>query len=240
MRGELTRTPGRWARPIGWFLAHVVWRTEVIGRENLPIEGPVVIAANHTGLMDGPLVFAVAQRPVHMLVKASMFRGPMKPLLLGAGQIPVNGQEPRAALTAAMWLLQSNSVVGLFPEGSRGRGDLTHTRAGAAWLALNADARVVPVAVLGTRRTGQRIGAIPGFRRRIVIEFGPPISVARAPGTSGKQALEAANARIRHAILNLLTAAVSRTGMALPDDVPGTAFRRGGRGHDTNPGMIDL
>ncbi|MEK8229083.1 hypothetical protein NKG05_28715 [Oerskovia sp. M15] len=47
------------------------------------------------------------------------------------------------------------------PEGNRGRGDATSSRAGAAWLALNARAPVVPVAVLGTRRTGDRLGHIP-------------------------------------------------------------------------------
>lgn len=220
LRTQSVRTPSWWARPVGWLLAHVLWNTQVLGRDNLPATGPVVLAANHTGFADGPLVFAVAGRPVHMLVKASMFRWPLGAVLRRSGQIPVDPSESRAALVAALGVLRCDGVVGLFPEGRRGRGDLSQTRAGAAWLALNAHAPVVPVAVLGTRRTGERVGSVPGPRRRLVVEFGAPVRVVRRPGVSGKQALEDANDEIRRAIQMLLLDAVQRTGIELPEDDP--------------------
>lgn len=212
--------PSWWAAPIGWFLAHILWRTQVIGRHNLPATGPVVIAANHTGFVDGPVVFGTARRPVHMLVKTSMFRWPLGPILRRAGQIPVDPAVSRSALVAAMQVLRRGEVVGLFPEGRRGRGDLSETRAGVAWLALNAQAQVVPVAVLGTRRTGERISVIPRPRRRLVVAFGDPLTVARAPGVSGRQALKDANKLIRGAIIDTLRDAVTQTGIELPTDDP--------------------
>lgn len=215
--------PSWWARPIGWFLAHVVWRTSVAGRENVPVAGPVILVANHTGFVDGPLVFGVAPRAVHLLVKASMFRGVLGPILRRSGQIPVDSNTSRAALSAALEVLRRGDVVGLFPEGRRGRGDVAQLRAGAAWLAVTSGATVVPVAVLGTRRTGQRLGAIPGARRRLAVEFGSPLSLARPAGMTGRAALADANERIRVAISDVVATAVGRTGIALPADDPGAA-----------------
>ena len=81
-------------------------------------------------------------------------------------------------------------------------------------------ARVVPVAVLGTRRTGEGVNRIPGMRRRLVVRFGEPFAVERVPGVSGKRALEDANERIRAALSELVVDTVARTGVALPTDDP--------------------
>src|SRR4029079_5726543 len=109
------------------------------------------------------------------------------------GQIAVEHDGGRSALNSALVVLKRGGVVGVFPEGSRGRGDAASARAGIAWLALNGAAPVVPVAMLGTRRTGESVGHVPGFRRRLVVEFGKPILLERAPGVSGRDALEDAN-----------------------------------------------
>ncbi|WP_454043790.1 lysophospholipid acyltransferase family protein [Cellulosimicrobium sp. Marseille-Q8652] len=209
-----------WSRWVGRFLARVVWATRVEGAENVPTEGPVVLAANHTGVVDGPLVLGVAPRPLHVLVKDEMFVGPVGTVLRAAGQIPVDREGGRRALSTALAVLRRGGAVGVFPEGNRGRGDATSARAGVAWLALNGQARVVPVAVLGTRRTGEGVNHVPGLRRRLVVRFGTPVVVERAPGTSGKQALEDANERIRHELSVLVADTVASSGIALPLDDP--------------------
>ncbi len=218
------RVPGPrgpvWSRWVGRFLARVVWNTDVVGAEHVPATGPVLLAANHTGFMDGPVVMGVAPRPVHMMVKASMFDGALGVILRAAGQIPVDQENPRAALTAAVAVLRRSGGVGIFPEGNRGRGDLAGARAGVAWLALASGAPVVPVAVLGTRRTGEKVSAIPGLRRRLVVQFGPPVVISRAPGTSGKAALEQGNEQVRQALVAVVADAVGRSGITLPVDDP--------------------
>lgn len=209
-----------WSRWVGRFLARVVWNTDVVGTEHVPATGPILLASNHTGLMDGPVVLGVAPRPVHMMVKESMFAGPLGVILRAAGQIPVDQDNPRAALSTAVAVLRREGGVGIFPEGNRGRGDVAGARAGVAWLALASGAPVVPVAVLGTRRTGEKVGKIPGLRRRLVVEFGPPVVITRAPGTSGKVALEQGNEQVREALRAVVAAAVGRSGIPLPLDDP--------------------
>ncbi|MEV7960979.1 lysophospholipid acyltransferase family protein [Oerskovia paurometabola] len=209
-----------WSRWVGRFLARVIWDTRVVGADRVPATGPVLLAANHTGLVDGPLVLGVAPRPLHVLVKEEMFVGPIGWILRAAGQIPVDRRGGRSALLTALAVLRRDGGVGVFPEGNRGRGDATSARAGVAWLALNGHAPVVPVAVLGTRRTGDGVNRVPGLRRHLYVEFGAPVVVDKADGVRGKAALDAANEQIRAALATLVTGAVDRSGIALPVDGP--------------------
>lgn len=210
----------RWSRWVGWFLARVVWGTRVTGRHHVPAEGPVLLAANHTGVVDGPLLLGVAPRGAHILVKEEMFVGPVGWVLRLAGQIPVDRDGGRTALSTALGVLRRGGVVGVFPEGSRGRGDASDARAGITWLALNGKAPVVPVAVLGTRRTGEGVNHLPGLRRRIVVAFGEPVVLERPAGVSGREATAAANVRLRDALALHVAATVTATGIGLPTDAP--------------------
>jgi len=201
-------------------LAYGVWDTQVTGLAHVPSGGPVLFAANHTSAIDGPILVGVTPRPAHLLVKAASFTGPAGVLLRAAGQIPVEQDGGRLALHSALDVLRRGGVVGVFPEGTRGRGAAASAQAGVAWLALNAPAPVVPVALLGTRRTGDGVARVPGLGRCMAVEFGLPLVLARAPGTSGRAALEAANEAIRVALAALVASAVARTGLTLPTDDP--------------------
>jgi len=209
--------PG-WARAIGVTLAHGVWNTRVVGAEHVPATGPVLFAANHTGVVDGPLLAGVTPRRVHILVKQEMFTGPFAGILRRSGQIPVDRSGGRAALATALQVLQRGDAVGVFPEGNRGRGDAASARAGVAWLAVHGQAPVVPVAVLGTRRTGESVGHVPGFRRRLHVEFGEPVHVERAEGVSRREATAAAAEAIRAALSALVADAAARARFTLPVD----------------------
>lgn len=213
----------RWSRWVGRFLARVVWNTRVAGAEHVPRTGPVLLAANHLGVVDGPLVHGVAPRGTHILVKEEMFRGPLGVVLRAAGQIPVDRTGGRPALAAALAVLRRGDAVGIFPEGNRGRGDASSARAGVAWLAVSSGAPVVPVAVLGTRRTGESVGHVPGLRRRLHVEFGPPVVLERPPGTSGRAAVAHATDLLRAALAAHVQEVSERTGLALPADGPDDA-----------------
>ncbi len=216
------RVPGPagpvWGRWVGVLLARVVWNTRVHGRSNVPASGPVLFAANHTGFLDGPILVGAAPRPTHVLVKEEMFAGPLGVVLRGSGQIPVDRSGGRSALLAAQGVLARGGAVGIFPEGNRGRGAATSARAGIAWLALHGGAPVVPVAVLGTRRTGESVEHIPGVRRRLVVEFGEPLVIEQQAGTSGRAAMAAATETVRVALSELVAGAAARHGIALPED----------------------
>ncbi len=217
----------RWSRWVGRFLGRVVWRTRVLGAERVPRTGPVLLASNHLGVVDGPLVHGVAPRATHILVKEEMFTGPLGLVLRAAGQIPVDRDGGRPALAAALAVLRRGDAVGIFPEGNRGRGDASSARAGVAWLAVTSGAPVVPVAVLGTRRTGESVGHVPGPRRRLVVEFGEPIVLVRRDGVSGRAAVAEAADVLRVALAEHVLAVSARTGVPLPADDP---VRRGAAG----------
>ncbi|MDD9207020.1 lysophospholipid acyltransferase family protein, partial [Georgenia sp. 10Sc9-8] len=143
-----------WSRRVGWLLDHGYWNTHVHGTEHVPATGPVIIASNHTGVVDGPLLHGAIPRGSHVIVKQEFFDSPIGFLMTWAGQIPVDRSSGRAALNVAQQLLEEDRVVGIFPEGTRGRGDASSVKAGVAWLAVRTGAPVVPAACLGTRRTG--------------------------------------------------------------------------------------
>lgn len=235
------RVPGAagpgWSRWVGRFLARVVWNTRVIGSDRVPRGGAVLLAANHIGIVDGPLVHGCAPRGTHILVKQEMFTGPVGLVLRVAGQIPVDRGNGRPALSTALAVLRRGGAVGIFPEGVRGRGDVSTARAGVAWLAVASGAPVIPVAVLGTRRSGESVGHLPGLRRRLVVEFGEPVSLTSGEQLSGRAAVARAHERLSVALADHVLAVSARTGVPLPEH--GEASGAGGAGGAAGDGVAD-
>lgn len=208
-------------RHLGRTLVRSLYAVETHGAERVPTAGPVILAANHTGYLDGAVVFGMAPRPAHFLVLASTFELGVGPLLHLTGQIPLEQDRgDRRALTSALGVLERGGVVGIFPEGGRGRGDLVKAEKGVAWLALQGQAPVVPVACLGTRATGELASSWPAFRSRLVVDFGESVSVTREDGIPGRVRLERAAEEIRAALADHVATASSRHGIELPTDVP--------------------
>ncbi|KGN38627.1 lysophospholipid acyltransferase family protein [Knoellia subterranea] len=217
--------PAAWraalGRHIGRTLVTSLYAARSHGVENVPLSGPVIFAANHTGYLDGAVVFGLAPRPAHFLVLASTFELGVGPLLHLTGQIPLQQDRgDRTALSSALGVLQRGGAVGIFPEGGRGRGDLEKAGKGVAWLALQGHAPVVPVACLGTRATGELASSWPRLRSRLVVDFGEPISVTRANGIPGRVRLERAAEEIRVALADHVARASAHHGIELPTDVP--------------------
>lgn len=206
---------------VGRSLFFLLYAARAAGHWNVPPDGPVVLAANHTGYLDGALVVSMAPRPSHFLVLARTFEGSVGHLLRWSGQIPIDqGRGDRTALGQALEVLGRDGVVGIFPEGGRGRGDLAAAGKGVAWLALQSGAPVVPTACLGTRRTGELAASWPRLRSRMVVDFGPPVELDLPAGLPGRARLELATEQIRVALVTHVHAAADRHGIPLPTDVP--------------------
>lgn len=214
---DIRRWGPKWSRRVGMILAFGVWNTKVIGGHNIPREGRVVVAANHTGIIDGPLLHGALPRGSHFIIKEEAFSGVIGFLMRGAGQIPVDRTSGRAALVTALALLNEDRLVGVFPEGTRGRGDVSDAKAGVAWLAVRSGAPVIPVAILGTRRKGDRRSYIPGFRRRLYVHVGEPFYPA-APELRGRAAIDNAMAQVQQQMSAHVEHAIKSTGIDLPDD----------------------
>ena len=221
-RAKNEKFPALWrpkfSRPAGWMFCRVVWPSKIIGRKLVPSSGPVLIVANHTGLIDGPVLHGAIPRPNHILIKQEMFKRFLGWYLPFVGQIPVDRTTPRAALGAGLGVLKAGGTVAIFPEGARGRGDGTDAKAGAAWLAVNGAAQIVPVAILGTRRSGESIGIIPRPGRRLTIEFGQPFTVVPQEGESRSKAVARAATEIQEGLVSHVDQAVAKHRIELPTD----------------------
>jgi 1-acyl-sn-glycerol-3-phosphate acyltransferase len=216
--GRLPGTHGvATARNLGRYLA-AIWDVRVSSAHLVPGSGAVILVANHTGALDGPLLAAVSPRPVHVLAKSQVFVPPWGSLLRSLGQVPVENRGPdRSALLVCRELLADRRVVGVFPEASRGRGDLRHSKHGAAYLAATSRAPIVPVAVLGSRRSGAALDSLPRPRTRIDVMFGEPFTVAADAEPHARAALARVGENIRQQLADHVEVACRRTGQRLPD-----------------------
>ncbi len=222
MPGDRLVLSPTWRPRIGQVIGHGLlrpaYRLSVQGAALVPPRGPVILVSNHTGFLDGPFVFTVSPRPVHFLVKQETFSGLFGVVLRGVGQIPVDRTVgDRAALGRARTVLGAGGVVGLFPEGTRGRGDVSEVHQGATWLALATGAPIVPVACLGTRYAGQGRNALPRPGNRLVAVFGAPLVLAADRSLPGRERMRQATETLRIALARHVQTAAEATGLELPD-----------------------
>ncbi len=139
---------------VDWIVTHIyVRKFEVVGREHVPMDGPLVLASNHLNNADPPMIaLAIPRHPTYM-AKREMIRWPiLGPAFRIFGAFPVRrGQVDRAAMRAASEVLERGGMLVMFPEGTRSRtGGLTRGHSGTALIALRAGAPVLPVAITGT------------------------------------------------------------------------------------------
>jgi 1-acyl-sn-glycerol-3-phosphate acyltransferase len=134
----------------------LLYRPKVIGLENIPDGGPVILAANHESFLDDFLLPLVLKgRKATILAKADYFEHwYTRWFFKGAGCVPVRregGSAGLAALRTAIDALKEGKLVALFPEGTRSPdGRLYRGKTGVARIALEAQAPVIPVAIVGT------------------------------------------------------------------------------------------
>lgn len=222
-------------RPLARGLVRTRWQVAVEGVDHVPPRGPVILASNHVGLIDGPLLTILAPRPVHALTKQEMFAGRLGPLLRAAGQISLDRFHPDpGAIKACVRVLRDGGVVGVFPEGTRGDGELHRFHHGAAYLALVTGAPVVPVTMLGTRPPGGGSNSLPDRGDSIDVVFGQPWACTRQPWPRTREQVVATSALLREHMRAELERALDRTRRSLPGPLPA-----GQSEDDPDTGFVD-
>jgi 1-acyl-sn-glycerol-3-phosphate acyltransferase len=212
----------RLLRPVGraWFRSRYDVRTH--GEEFVARRGPQIIASNHIGLLDGPLLAAFAPRPVHALTKKEMFEGHTGRALRAVGQIPLSRYEvDPSAIKDCLRVLRDGGVVAVYPEGRRGSGELRTLQRGVAYLALVTGAPVVPLAVFGTREPGGDIDSVPPRGSRFDLVYGSPVYLERLPWPRRQTQVREAAETLRKTFLDHLVEARRITGRELPGPIPG-------------------
>ena len=192
-------------RLVGTGLARAVLRLRVEGAHHVPMTGPVLLAGNHSGILDGPLVFFLSPRPASLLTKSEVFVGHWARACGWLSLIPVHrGQPDRAALKAGLEVLQAGGALGVFPEGTRGTGGFDSVADGLAYLALRSGAAVVPIAVHGTGAALPRGRVVPRLRAPVRIVFGPPVSFTTTGDPRARSTVRAAAEQLRLALVDHL------------------------------------
>lgn len=162
----------RLVRPLGVLLTRGIFRPRVIGKENIPKTGAVVIAGNHQFVLDPLLIGIATKRCVHFLAKKEIFKYRFTNWFMqNCGIIPVDrSRKDHDALAAAKQYLKDGEAVGVFPEGTilKPAGSILPFKFGAVKMARDTGCPIVPFTINGSY--------IP-FQGRLEIIFHEPVYV---------------------------------------------------------------
>ena len=159
----------------------ILFRYRVYGRENVPPEGPVILASNHQSFLDPVFCGVGVKRHLVYVARDTLFRWRLFGFLIhSVNAIPVSRDKADiAAMRAIIARLQGGAAVCLYPEGTRTRdGRIVPVKAGFGLLCRRAKAVVVPVLIDGGFETWPRHKRLftPGA---IMVHFGKPMSPAQ-------------------------------------------------------------
>jgi 1-acyl-sn-glycerol-3-phosphate acyltransferase len=189
-------------RGVGWTytLARVVltiptiliYRVRVVGRDNVPQRGPLVLAPNHFSQMDHFFMGVYLRRKIRFMAKSQLFGPPVLTYIFKHGGVfPVRrGHRDEEAFRTAYELLDQGEMLLVYAEGGRSRSRrLGEPKPGIGRIALESGAPIVPVAIHGS-------AGVRGWRRlrfpRVTVQFGEPLSYAVEKGPSRERQLEVA------------------------------------------------
>ncbi len=156
-------------------LFRLLFRPTVIGAENIPESGRIILAGNHMHFMDCITVACATKRVVHFLAKSELLEPPLKRFFAPFGIIPVNRSAKSSfSLAAAVEVLEDDKVIGIFPEGkvklkSEAHLTINTFKFGAVKMANITGSQIVPFAITGKYKM---------LRKRIKIEFFEPITIS--------------------------------------------------------------
>ena len=184
LTGTLHGRPRTILRQIVLAILRPLLALRLIGLENVPDDGPLLVASNHLSNADPIILEAAFPRPLFFLGKSELFRNPIfRWILHRFGGIPVErGTPDRAAIRRARAVLEQGIALGIYPEGVRSKSvALMKGLPGAGLIALQSGAPVLPVGIFGTEFfpvNGEMPPRRPMSRPRgVTVHFGSPIRI---------------------------------------------------------------
>lgn len=170
----------------------LIYRPTFVGRNNIPKEGAVIIAGNHTNYLDAAMMISGPKRVVHTLSKKELFNNFLGNFFFRSmGCIPVNrASHDKNAQDEALTVLKNGEVIGIFPEGTRNKTKevLLPFKYGAVSFAKKTGAYIVPFAITGKYKP---------FRKSVKITYGEPYKVS--------DDLDIENEKLRNKVIELKT-----------------------------------
>jgi len=151
-------------------MTKILYNIEIVGIENIPKEGRVILAGNHTKWLDPVMLVLLTKRQLHFLAKEELFHGIIKPFIIGMGCIPVNRKiHDKDALISAYKTLEIDNAIAIFPEGTINRTDdiIMPFKMGAVKMSEKTNSPIIPFGITGKYKL---------FKRKSVrIEFFKPM-----------------------------------------------------------------
>lgn len=149
---------------------YIRFKITVNGSENIPKDGSVIIASSHKSELDPPLIGVTIKRELAFFAKEELFKIPVLGFIIkNLNAFPVSrGKSDRAALKKSVEVLEDGNMLVIFPEGTRSKTDeLGEFQEGASFIAMKANAVIVPTAITGqyNRKDG------------VTVTYGKPIDV---------------------------------------------------------------
>lgn len=157
-------------RPIITLFFKLLFTPKIIGKNNIPKDGRVILAGNHTNNLDCLLLISSTKREIHFLAKKELWSGPKKIVFSNMGLIPVDRKnKDHNALALAEKYLDDEKLIGIFPEGTITKdGSLLPFKIGVVKMAYDTNSVVVPFVIKGKYKL---------FSKSLCIEFLKPIKV---------------------------------------------------------------
>lgn len=158
-------------RPIITVLFKLFFTPKIIGKENIPKSGKVILAGNHTSNFDCLLLISSTKRNIHFLAKKELWNGPKKIIFANMGLIPVDRKnKDHQALSSSIAYLENNLLIGIFPEGTTEKeGKMLDFKIGAVKMAKDTNSPIVPFIITGNYKL---------FSKNLRIEFLKPIMIS--------------------------------------------------------------
>lgn len=189
------------------FALRVITHTRVIGRENLPQTGPLLVIGNHFHFADPACMIHIFDQPPEFLGGFNMPNAPafvhFFPALYGIYAVR-RGEVSRTAMRAAKAVLAQDGVIGIFPEAGSWAKVLRPARPGAPFIAVETGARVLPVGIDGMNDIFPSL--FRGRRAEVTIRIGEPIGpfTAEGRGRARRDRLEEIGDEMMRAIAALI------------------------------------
>ena len=174
----------------------VVYRLKVIGKENIPKEGPVIYCGNHRSYLDPPLIVVTAGRHVRFMAKEELTKNKFLKFLgyvFDAIYVKRDNKEI-AALKTTLKALKNKESIAMFPEGTRnGLEKGESVKEGVAFFVLQTGAKVQPVGIVGGEKPF----------KRVYVNYGKPLDYSKNKGTKDKNVLDNITKEIMDNIIEL-------------------------------------
>ena len=206
-------------------------RLEIIGAENLPVKGPLIVAGNHFSFTDPAAVVRIARWPLEFLGAADPPHAPdiakILPKMWGIHRL-YRGTGSREALRAGQAILRQGGVLGIFPEGGSWAQVLRPARPGTAYLTTLTGAPILPLGLYGLNDI---FPLKPGRRAKVTINIGKPFGPFQVTGR-GRERREKLD-DIGHEIMRQISALLPPEMRGFYSDDP--AIREAAKGTEIYP-----